>query len=178
MEVRSHVRFVLIVWRRWASLPRPTCAVGPSGRLCFVLSFPRPPAVGPQAMPGWCIQQGEKVSRKVSLRFFAFVAGDLLVGDPQNQLGIQTATRHINFARRTLGRSLRIRSHARCSNTLTMFGHAHANSSKRGSFGFSWALAATMQKPAFIASPLRRQHDPEVEAAICTAREVHLTGVQ
>ena len=86
-------------------------------------------------MPGWCIQQGKKVPRKVSFRFFAFVAGGLLVGDPQNQLGIQFATRHINFRRRTLGRSLRIRSHAPCSVRLTMFAHAHANSSKRGSFG-------------------------------------------
>jgi len=47
-----------------------------------------------------------------------------------------------------------------------MFGHAHANSSKRGSFGFSWTPAVTMQKPAFIPSPLRRQYDPEAKAAI------------
>jgi hypothetical protein len=33
-----------------------------------------------------------------------------------------------------------------------------------------------MQKSAFIASPLRRQHDPEVEAAIWRAREVDLMG--
>ena len=59
-----------------------------------------------------------------------------------------------------------------------MFGHAHANSSKRGSFGFSWTPAVTMQKPAFIPSPLRRQYEPEVKAAIWRAREVHLTGVQ
>ena len=63
-----------------------------------------------------------------------------------------------------------------------MFGHAHANSSKRGSFGFSWTPAATMQKPAFIASPLRRQYElePEVKAAIWRAREleVDLIGVQ
>ena len=89
-------------------------------------------------MPDWCIQQGGKVPWKVSFRFSAFVAGGLLVGDPQNQLGIQFATRHINFLRRTLSRSEPIRSHARCPITLTMFGHAHANSSKRGSFGFSW----------------------------------------
>ena len=57
-----------------------------------------------------------------------------------------------------------------------MFGHAHANSSKRGSFGFSWTPAATMQKPTFIASPLRRQYDPEVKAAIWRAREVDLIG--
>jgi hypothetical protein len=49
-----------------------------------------------------------------------------------------------------------------------MFGHAHANSSKRGSFGFSGTPAATMQKPAFIASPLRRQYEPEVKGAIWT----------
>ena len=57
-----------------------------------------------------------------------------------------------------------------------MFGHAHANSSKRGSFGFSWTPAVTMQKPAFIPSPLRRQYDPEVKAAIWRAREVDLIG--
>ena len=57
-----------------------------------------------------------------------------------------------------------------------MFAHAHANSSKRGSFGFSWTPAATMQKPAFIASPLRRQYEPEVKGAIWRAREVDLIG--
>ena len=44
--------------------------------------------------------------------------------------------------------------------------------------GFSWTPAATMQKPAFIASPLRRQYEPEVKGAIWRAREVDLIAVQ
>ena len=59
-----------------------------------------------------------------------------------------------------------------------MFGHAHANSSKRGSFGFSWTPAATMQKPAFIASPLRRQYKPEAKAAIWTKHLFDVIALQ
>ena len=92
-------------------------------------------------------------------------------------LNNQLAAGGINFDRRTLRRSFPIHADAPCSVRLTMFGHAHANSSKRGSFGFSWTPAATMQKPAFIASPLRRQYDPEVKAAIWRSREVDLIGV-
>ena len=55
-----------------------------------------------------------------------------------------------------------------------MFAHAHANSSKRGSFGFSGTPAATMQKPAFIASLREEQQKPEVKGAIWRSREVDL----
>jgi len=55
-----------------------------------------------------------------------------------------------------------------------MFAHAHANSLKRGSFGFSGTRAAFMQKPAFIASLREEQQKPEVKGAIWRSREVDL----
>ena len=79
--------------------------------------------------------------------------------------------------RRTPSRSFRINSDAPCSVRLTMFAHAHANSSKRGSFGFSGTRTATMQKPNPIPSLIRRQYEPEVQAAIWRSREVDLNGV-
>ena len=42
-----------------------------------------------------------------------------------------------------------------------MFERGHGNSSKPAYKGFPWTPAATMQKPALIALPLRRQYDPE-----------------
>ena len=106
-----------------------------------------------------------------------FVAGGVL----NNQLAIvlnnQLAARGINFLRRTLCRSLPIQSDARCSVRLTMFGHAHANSSKRGSFGFSGTPKPRTPKPAFIPSPLRRQYAAIWRAAIWRSREVNLTSV-
>ena len=139
------------------------------------LAFPHPPPWVSKPWPNGVKTEIEVHSASL-IPILRFVAGGFL----NNQLAIvlnnQLAARGINFLRRTLCRSLPIQSDARCSITLTMFGHAHANSSKRGSFGFSWTPAATMQKPAFIASPLCRQHDPEVKARKSRAHEVDLIG--
>ena len=137
--------------------------------------MPPPPWVPKPCQTG--VKTEIEVHSASLIPFLRFVAGGFLNPRIATGLVAMRPTGGINLERRTPSRSFRINSDAPCSVRLTMFAHAHANSSKRGSFGFSGTRTATMQKPNPIPSLIRRQYEPEVQAAIWRSREVDLNGV-
>jgi len=130
---------------------------------------------------------------ELSFRFRAFVAGGLLVGDPQNQLAIQCATRHINrvrlvhpppclteikqqhtrhinFPRRTRRRCFRTEPDTTEPHGLMMFATKPRPSRRRYCRAtLSWSTR-TPSNFASIAPSSGRQHDPQHEAGMWQSR--------
>ena len=108
--------------------------------------------------------------RKVLFRFCAFVAGGLLVGDPQNQLAIQFATRHINFPRWTLRRSFTTEPDTTEPHGLMMFATKPRPSRRRYCRAtLSWSTG-TPSNVASIAPSSGRLHDPQHQAGMWRSR--------
>ena len=98
------------------------------------------------------------------------MAGGLLVGDPQNQLGIQFATRHINFPRRTRRRCFRTEPDTTEPHGLMMFATKPRPSRRRYCRAtLSWSTR-TPSNFASIAPSSGRQHDPQHEAGMWKSR--------
>ena len=107
---------------------------------------------------------------ELSFRFCAFVAGGLLVGDPQNQLAIQFATRHINFRRRARRRCFRTEPDTTEPHGLMMFATKPRPSRRRYCRAtLSWSTR-TPSNFASIAPSSGRQHDPQHEAGMSRSR--------
>jgi len=98
------------------------------------------------------------------------VAGGLLVGDPQNQLAIQFATRHINFRRRARRRCLRTEPDTTEPHGLMMFATKPRPSRRRYCRATLPWSTRTPSNFASIAPSSGRQHDPQHEAGMWRSR--------
>ena len=98
------------------------------------------------------------------------MAGGLLVGDPQNQLAIQFATRHINFRSRARRRCFRTEPDTTEPHGLMMFATKPRPSRRRYCRAtLSWSTR-TPSNFASIAPSSGRQHDPQHEAGMWKSR--------